>query len=137
MSSGIRWDILANIGKTFTDAYDGAQKRGKEQDLKTRLAGIAAQHPDGAIPVNAIARGYLEAGDSQGALAAVQLAQAAEDRRLTRDLAADDRNWRRSVDARDHAANRRDRDFDERKARAGLTLHEMQLRAKAAPPLQE
>src|SRR5215207_6930649 len=123
--------MLAGIGKNMVDAYDGGLTQHRADTLASKLQGLAAQSQNGTLNPADLARGYLEAGDRQGALAAVQLAQAAEDRRLTRDLAVEDRTWRRSVDARDHAASRQDRTTDERFKRAGLTLQEMQIRAAA------
>jgi hypothetical protein len=80
---GVRWDILANIGKNAVDAYDAGQNQAIENDRRSRLAALG----DDATPQD-IARTLLRTGDSKGALAAIQMAQTAKDRQFDQALQA-------------------------------------------------
>lgn len=67
---GVRWDLLAGLGKNFVDSYDAGQKAALEEQNRSRLAALGPN----ASPQD-LARAALQGGDSKSALAALGLAQ--------------------------------------------------------------
>lgn len=77
----VPWYLIANLGKDMVSNYNAAQDRGIEEENRARYQALGPN----ASPQD-LARASLQGGDSKGALAALGLAQNAEDTRAGRAL---------------------------------------------------
>jgi hypothetical protein len=74
------WSPLANLGQTFTNAFDRAEKRGRDQERRTTMKDIGQGLAAGTLDYNQAAGRIASLGELGGVVELLKLGEAAKQR---------------------------------------------------------